>query len=103
LITIKVNVTSNAIPVSSNVDFEVKLFNETLETQASIDKTYFNTSDNLWYVTIIAPNLSIERAYSLNVTASYITPRIRSSIEKDSIIYADSNAPIDRNRNSIKS
>ena len=94
LVTLKVNVTSNAVPAGLNVNFEVKLFNETIETQAPINKTYFNTSDNLWYVTIVAPNLSVERAYSLNVTASYIAPRIRSSIEKDSIIYRDLNAPL---------
>lgn len=91
----KVNVTANATAVIENVTFNVAVFNSTIFNAVNIISSMYNSGEKLWRVQFIAPDLSLARVYSLNVTASYNGTRylVRNSVENDSIVYSDTQAP----------
>ena len=93
--TIRVNVTSNAAPVTTNVNFNVYVFNSTVSNGAGILSSQFNSSDSLWHVKVTAPSLSLARIYSLNVTANYtsLPGRFLSDVSEDSVVYTDTSSP----------
>ena len=94
-VTIKVNVTSNAVPVTSGVSFTVSVFNSTVSKGAGILSSQFNATDTMWYVKVTAPSLALARIYSLNVSANYTTKagRYLTDVSTDSIAYTDNTAP----------
>ncbi|MBD3155144.1 MAG: DUF87 domain-containing protein, partial [Candidatus Aenigmarchaeota archaeon] len=95
----KVNVSSNAQILNSNVSFDVKVFNETMENEITLNSTTFNATDDLWYLNFTSPSLSNNLAYSLNVTATrnstdeINSTHTRADVEYDSIIYRDTEFP----------
>jgi hypothetical protein len=96
----KVNVSSNNEVLDSGINFTVKIFNETMTQTISLNSTEFNSTEDLWYLNFTAPDLSLNRAYNLNVTADRNSTdeinitHIRDDIEYDSIIYSDTRLPI---------
>jgi hypothetical protein len=94
-IIIKANVTKNDTVITGNVTFNVSVFNSTLSRVANVTLTTYNSTEKLWWVTLTAPNLTLARVYSLNATATYngTTYLVKSSIEYDSIVYSDTQAP----------
>jgi hypothetical protein len=92
----KVNVTTNSTFITSNVTFNVTVFNSTISSIANLTSSTYNNTEKLWKVNFTAPNLTLARVYSLNITASYngTIYLIRSGIEYDSIVYNDNQAPL---------
>ncbi|MEM5855437.1 MAG: hypothetical protein QW472_03945, partial [Candidatus Aenigmatarchaeota archaeon] len=91
----RVNVTSNSTPVTTGLSFNVLIYNSSIYLPAIVYSTQFNSSDSLWYVRFYAPNLSLARIYSLNVTANYtlFEGRVRSALSEDSVVYNDAISP----------
>jgi hypothetical protein len=92
----KVNITENGSVVSSNVMFEVTVFNSTISNNTNVIGYTFNGSENLWLVNFTAPNMSIGRIYNLNISTNHTGTysNSRYDIEYDAIVYNDTVLPI---------
>ncbi|MEM5847292.1 MAG: DUF87 domain-containing protein [Candidatus Aenigmatarchaeota archaeon] len=92
----KVNITANSSFVTQNVSFNVSIFDYERKAEAFVSSAYYNSTEKLWFVRFIAPELEEARVYNLNITASYNGTRylVRSDIENDSIVYRDTQAPL---------
>ncbi|MEM7816684.1 MAG: hypothetical protein QXZ20_02095, partial [Candidatus Aenigmatarchaeota archaeon] len=94
IIQAKVNVTENGTIVSSNTNFTVKIFNNSLIVVANVTNYIF--SQNVWLVNFTAPDLALGRVYNLNVTATHNETynNTRSAVEHEAIVYNDTTAPL---------
>jgi hypothetical protein len=92
----KVNVTANSSLVTQNVSFNVSLFDYQRKAEALVESAIYNSSEKLWWVSFVAPDLEIARVYNLNITASYNGTKylVRSDIAYDSVVYTDNQPPL---------
>jgi hypothetical protein len=94
-VEVNVNVTFAGLPVDANITWNVSLFNSTNSVLLNLTEFNFSNITNLWSLNFTAPNLTIARRYSLNVTLNYTTRSLATTeIENDAIIYTDSNPPL---------
>ncbi|MFH0929001.1 MAG: DUF87 domain-containing protein, partial [Candidatus Aenigmatarchaeota archaeon] len=96
IIQAQVNITQNSTIINSNATFEVKIFNDTMSTTANISSYNFSAPQNVWLINFIAPNISLEKVYNLNITAHHNDTyyNVRSDIEYEAVVYEDMVAPV---------
>ncbi len=99
-LTIIANVSDNET-ATGNVTFFLKLYNATNSSVAAPNITYaFDSGTLLWNITFLAPSLDLNKAYNINLTATYNkttntsnTTRTRSVVQIKSIVYNDTVVP----------